>query len=154
MKYYEGHESVYRKIEKEGKSSWGEGQSVNGLDFEESKKIDLLNELFSRYSLPASSYAMDLGCGTGPVSHYLSQKGFRTYGIDVSPTAIEIAQKLAAERGLDNVTFEVKDIVNYPNPKPTFDLVVDASCLHCIVFDEDRHKVLSNIKDRSCITNQ
>lgn len=43
---------------------------------------------------------LDLGCGVGGVSLELAARGFSCVGVDLCPTAIEIATALAAKRGL------------------------------------------------------
>ncbi|OFZ81636.1 MAG: hypothetical protein A2583_10065 [Bdellovibrionales bacterium RIFOXYD1_FULL_53_11] len=48
---------------------------------------------------------LDVGMGEGANSVYLAQKGFEVKGFDVSSTAVEHAQKMAAETG---VTIESK----------------------------------------------
>jgi SAM-dependent methyltransferase len=147
VKYYDGHESVYQKIEQTGKTSWAERTGGEGMACDDQTMRLLLDEVFTKITFAGPTpYALDLGCGTGPFSAYLVERGFRTYGIDVSATAIKIAQRLAAEKGQTESQFAVADIVNYPNPEPAFDLIVDARCLHCLVFDEDRAKALVNIR--------
>ena len=43
---------------------------------------------------------LDIGCGSGGTLVYLAERGFRCTGVDVAPTAIEIARERAAERGV------------------------------------------------------
>ena len=44
---------------------------------------------------------LDAGCGTGEHTILAALHGARALGIDVSPRAIEIARRKAAERGID-----------------------------------------------------
>src|SRR5687767_2872810 len=53
---------------------------------------------------------LDVGCGEAAVSLHLAERGFTTVGLDLSPTAIELAKAEAAKRGLANASFEVADI--------------------------------------------
>src|SRR5271165_4247572 len=53
---------------------------------------------------------LDVGCGEGAISLYLAERGYRTVGLDLSPTAIELARAETAKRGLTTATFEVADI--------------------------------------------
>ncbi|KAK9061350.1 hypothetical protein SSX86_018531 [Deinandra increscens subsp. villosa] len=68
---------------------------------------------------------VDVGCGIGGSSRYLSRKyGAECYGITLSPVQAERAQALAAAQGLgDKVSFEVADALNQPFPDGKFDLV-------------------------------
>ena len=53
---------------------------------------------------------LDVGCGEAALSLDLAERGYTTVGLDISPTAIELARAEAAKRGLVNATFEVVDI--------------------------------------------
>src|ERR1700741_2633552 len=45
---------------------------------------------------------LDVGCGEAAVDLYLAERGFTTVGLDLSPTAIELAKPEAPKRGLTN----------------------------------------------------
>ncbi|KAJ9540151.1 hypothetical protein OSB04_026657 [Centaurea solstitialis] len=68
---------------------------------------------------------VDVGCGIGGSSRYLSRKyGAECYGITLSPVQAERGQSLAAAQGLANkVSFQVADALNQPFPDGKFDLV-------------------------------
>ena len=89
---------------------------------------------------------MDLGCGTGTTAFKMAEMGLSVTGIDISPTAIEMARDLATQQNL-NINFKVGDILQLENLNQKFDVIYDSHCLHCIVFEEDRRKVLSGVKD-------
>ena len=55
--------------------------------------------------------AVDVGCGAGNYAVWLAEQGFWVTGIDISPMAIELAAKLARERGVD-CRFLVGDLTN------------------------------------------
>lgn len=82
--------------------------------------------------------ALDLGCGTGKKSIYLAKNGFeKAVGVDISPSAIEIAKRNAEEENISNISFEVCDITDLSflgNEK--FDFVLDWAALHCISEDK------------------
>ena len=58
--------------------------------------------------------------------------GFTTVGLDLSPTAIELANAEAAKRGLSNATFEVADISSFSGYDARFDTIVDSTLFHSI----------------------
>ncbi|KAL4576734.1 hypothetical protein LXL04_012833 [Taraxacum kok-saghyz] len=68
---------------------------------------------------------VDVGCGIGGSSRYLSRKyGAVCVGITLSPVQAQRANALAAAQGLANkVSFEVADALNQPFPDGKFDLV-------------------------------
>src|SRR6201989_1493524 len=45
---------------------------------------------------------LDAGCGEAATALVLAERGFTTVGLDQSPTAIELARREAAKRGLTN----------------------------------------------------
>lgn len=79
---------------------------------------------------------LDVGCGEGAISLYLAERGHTTVGLDLSPTAIDLARRDAAERGLSNATFEVADISSFasypPGSEGRFDTIVDSTLFHSI----------------------
>lgn len=86
---------------------------------------------------------LDVACGGGWVSHYLSKMGYWTYGIDISADFVELAaQRLSSDAGLSVSAeqaaqrFSVVDIETTPLPADlhgTFDFVWLESCLHHFV---------------------
>ncbi|KAD7479893.1 hypothetical protein R6Q59_008725 [Mikania micrantha] len=68
---------------------------------------------------------VDVGCGIGGSSRYVSRKyGAECCGITLSPVQAERAQALATAQGLANkVSFQVADALNQPFPDGKFDLV-------------------------------
>jgi SAM-dependent methyltransferase len=76
---------------------------------------------------------LDAGCGTGEHTILGARRGARALGIDVSPRAIEIARRKAAERGVD-ATFRVFDALRLVGLGEAFDTIVDSGLFH--VFDD------------------
>jgi 2-heptyl-1-hydroxyquinolin-4(1H)-one methyltransferase len=75
---------------------------------------------------------LDVGCGEAAVSLYLAERGFTTVGLDLSPTAIELAKAEAAKRGLANASFEVADISAFTGYDGRFGTIVDSTLFHSI----------------------
>jgi len=72
--------------------------------------------------------ALVLGCGTGTNAVYLAGKGFEVTGVDVAPTALVLAERLAAEAKV-RVRWLVADVVSLPDIG-SFDLIFDRGCYH------------------------
>lgn len=70
------------------------------------------------------SSVLDLCCGAGRHSIFLARSGFEVYGIDLSDTAINIAQTLAQSEGLSCVKFTVGDMRAIQFPDCYMDAVV------------------------------
>ena len=75
-----------------------------------------------------------MGCGTGEHTILAARRGADALGIDVSPRAIEIAQRKADERGVDT-TFKVLDAMRLDTLGESFDTILDSGLFH--VFDDD-----------------
>jgi 2-heptyl-1-hydroxyquinolin-4(1H)-one methyltransferase len=73
---------------------------------------------------------LDAGCGEAAVSLYLAERGFTTVGLDMSPTAIDLARAEAARRGLANATFDVADISAFTGYDGRFGTIVDSTLFH------------------------
>jgi len=72
---------------------------------------------------------IDVGCGTGREVIYLAQQGFDGTGVDISPTAIGMAQKAAQAAGVQ-ATFIVDDLTALSKVKGQFDLILDYGALN------------------------
>jgi 2-heptyl-1-hydroxyquinolin-4(1H)-one methyltransferase len=75
---------------------------------------------------------LDVGCGEAAVSLHVAERGFTTVGLDLSPTAIELAKAEAAKRGLTNASFEVADISAFTGYDGKFGTIVDSTLFHSI----------------------
>jgi SAM-dependent methyltransferase len=75
---------------------------------------------------------LDVGCGEAAVDLYLAERGFTTVGLDLSPTAIELAKAEAAKRGFTNASFEVADISAFTGYDGRFGTIVDSTLFHSI----------------------
>ena len=143
--YYEFHEQAYQNIKSNGYISWDRSTDIDEILPPETEEF-LMMVIQSHFPIVQDLMALDLGCGTGTSSFYFAKKGFKTTGIDISATAIELAQNLSRQQDLE-VDFKVGDVLYLKGLGQKFDLIYDSHCLHCIVFDEDRKKVLHGIHD-------
>ncbi|MEA2316585.1 MAG: hypothetical protein QOD44_774 [Solirubrobacteraceae bacterium] len=62
---------------------------------------------------PREARVLELGCGAGAnlAGIAAADPGVRAVGVDLAPTAVEVARAGAAAAGLDNVTFDVGDVL-------------------------------------------
>jgi 2-heptyl-1-hydroxyquinolin-4(1H)-one methyltransferase len=75
---------------------------------------------------------LDVGCGEAAMSLRLAELGYTTVGLDLSPTAIELARAEAERRGLTNAAFEVADISDFGGYDGRFGTIVDSTLFHSI----------------------
>lgn len=145
MRYYEGHESAYQKLQKEGSHSWDEYRKQSE-GFDSFCLRGFLEKALARCEFSRREpSALEIGCGTGPASCFLARKGFRVDGIDISETAVAIARKKAEDRAL-KIAYRAGDVCRDALGEGVYNLIVDGHCLHCIVFEDDRLKALANIR--------
>src|SRR5215467_15565721 len=75
---------------------------------------------------------LDVGCGEAAISLHLAERGYTTVGLDLSPTAIDLARRAAQRRGLTNASFEVADISSFTGYDGRFGTIVDSTLFHSI----------------------
>jgi SAM-dependent methyltransferase len=95
-------------------------------------------------ALEAGASVLDLGCGRGRALVLLAERypSSSFHGYDLSGDAIAFGREQAADRGLDNVTFEQRDLSTFDlDAEPaTFDYVVTFDAVH------DQAKPLAMLK--------
>jgi SAM-dependent methyltransferase len=89
---------------------------------------------------------VDVGCGTGEHTIYLSALGYDVHGLDSSPRAVEQARANAAARNVE-VHFQVADALALSDDT-TYDTVIDSALFHIFVAD-DRARYVRNLH-RAC----
>ncbi len=75
--------------------------------------------------LPAGT-ALDAGCGTGADAVWLAQQGWQVTAVDISPTVVSRAERLAADHPADvaaRITWAVADLTVW-EPPVQYDLVI------------------------------
>ena len=98
-----------------------------GAPWESGPRPELV-ELIESGRIPPGR-AIDLGCGTGADSIYLAAQGFEVTGVDLSPVAIEKAERQAAEVGR-HPRFVTADLLALPEDiGGPFDFLFDGGTL-------------------------
>jgi methyl halide transferase len=91
-----------------------------------------------------SCKALDIGCGTGDNSIWLSQKNFQVIGIDISEIAIQKAIEKASKANVE-CTFIVIDFLTNKIEGAPFGFVFDRGCFHSLGSDEERKSFAENV---------
>jgi SAM-dependent methyltransferase len=91
-----------------------------------------------------SGRVLDVGCGTGEHAMLAAGLGLASMGIDSSPTAIGIARRKAAERGL-GVRFAVHSALDLGALGEQFDTVLDSALFH-VFGDEERRRYVDSLR--------
>lgn len=87
------------------------------------------NRLLELAALEPGERVLDIACGTGlvtfPAAKAIAPNG-EIVGTDISDTMVETCRKLAAERGLNNASFERMEAEALTAPDDSFDVVLCA----------------------------
>lgn len=85
----------------------------------------------------APKTALDIGCGTGQLTRELWHRGFKTIGIDVSNTAIEIAQSATTtpKESLDYIPLNIEQDSTSSLPLQPYGLI---TCKLVYAFIQDK----------------
>jgi SAM-dependent methyltransferase len=90
-----------------------------------------------------SGQLLDSGCGTGEQTLLAASHGADALGVDLSPTAIELARAKAADRDL-SAHFEIRDALTLSGLGRQFDTIIDSGVFH--VFDDaDRPRYVASL---------
>jgi len=100
------------------KNNWDKRYADDGCEEYRNPSSLLIDWLGGR--LPGK--VLDLACGTGRNAFYLAEKGYDVTAIDISPVAIERAEKMAREKGL-NIHWVIADLDDYAIPGH-YDLII------------------------------
>jgi len=102
------------------------------------------NELCSTLEISKESHVLDVACGTGTTSLYLSDKyDCQVTGFDISGGLIDIANRSLEEDNRNGkIKFEVASALEIPYPDNTFDVVISQAFF--ILIDE-KEKALKEI---------
>lgn len=113
MNYFSNWDKFY-KLKPQG-GQWG--NHLNGPD-------EHVKRLFDVIPIKHNSYILDSGCADGKNTVYIKNLGHKVHGIDISPTVIDrVSKNVDAE-------FSVQDCKQTIFENKTFDVIVDAGCLH------------------------
>jgi ubiquinone/menaquinone biosynthesis C-methylase UbiE len=76
---------------------------------------------------PRCRRALDVGCGQGTLARQLAQRCDEVVGIDLDHEALAHARAAASEA---NLSFVEGDVMTYPFPDESFDLITAVATLH------------------------
>ncbi|RYY01125.1 MAG: class I SAM-dependent methyltransferase [Gammaproteobacteria bacterium] len=140
--YQKGNENIDHSVVESFGEEWKKFHrfSDKEIDTDAKKYFDIVtDEMLNR-----NSYAVDLGCGTGRWTKYLSEKAGFIEAIDPSE-AIFAADKLIGP--IPNVRLTKASIENTPFPDETFDFGMSIGVLHHIPNTEKAlHDCVKKIK--------
>jgi ubiquinone/menaquinone biosynthesis C-methylase UbiE len=103
-----------------------EGQQLNKYPWSDVVSFVFRNR--PRDLANAEISVLEVGCGSGPNLMFLAAEGFRTFGLEASPAAVEVAkQRLSAKNLAAEVV--VGDFTRLPFDDDSLDLVIDRAAV-------------------------
>ncbi len=119
------------------------GKDMQQHGFAEVSHVD---HLIRVTGISPTSRVLDLGCGSGMISEYVSDfTGAHVTGIDYVPFAIQEAHQRTATKS-DRLQFEVMDIARLDFPPETFDVVVAIDTLYFRPLTESLPRLVKVLK--------
>jgi len=78
------------------------------------------------FLLPTLKYKkiLDVGCGSGIISHFLTKHAEEVYGIDICPNRLRFINIIKEKENIRNLILIGADIFSLPFPDNTFDLII------------------------------
>lgn len=86
----------------------------------------------SRAAFRPTDHVLEIGCGTGTTALEHANDVATIHAIDISPEMIRIARQKAYDAGIENVTFDVSDIVALSATDTRYDVIMAHSILHLL----------------------
>ncbi len=134
---YIGHDVAYRRRREKGMAGWDDGTSLR-------QTLEVIENFLRDAGLPTEGSMLELGCGAGDLMLPWAMRGYKVYGVDVSPYAIEWARQKFSQAGLDGQFFVGDVTQELELGISPVDLVLDGHCLHCIIGKDHRQAFLAN----------
>ncbi|MBN1217339.1 MAG: class I SAM-dependent methyltransferase [Anaerolineae bacterium] len=113
----------------------------------ETKHLDWVNtkvaENTKKY-LNGSDSVLEIGCGTGTITIEIADKVKEIHAIDISSKMLEIAERKAGERKIENIDFSQSTIFVERYKRESYDVILAFNVLH---YFEDTQKVMKRINE-------
>lgn len=96
-------------------------------------------------ALPTLHFA-EMGCGAGPNLVWLAEKGIRVSGVDISPTALELARSNLERSGFSDRIGELVEasVADVPMPTGSLDGIIE-SCVYQHLSRDDRVQAFAEV---------
>jgi uncharacterized protein len=129
------------------------GQSLSATNLEENSELQKIKlnlerkKIQSVINIKSTDICLDLGCGLGYWTEFISQKSKKVMGVDYSQKMIKIAQNNARKKDIQNVEYICSDASEYSNEN-VFDFIFISGLL-LYLSDLDMRALVKNINNFS-----
>jgi 2-polyprenyl-3-methyl-5-hydroxy-6-metoxy-1,4-benzoquinol methylase len=121
-------------------------RSAKGYENREIKWEKIYNKAVeeTKKYLSKSNVLLDYACGAGVITAQIAGCVRKTHAIDISSKMLEVAERMANERKIENITFLKTNIFDERFEKESFDVITAFNILHLL---EDVHKAVDKISE-------
>lgn len=123
------------KIYQDNLKFWDSAWKRVSKPHKELPRLPYIHEITRKLKKYQVKKVLDLGCGSGWLSIFMTKYGFEVTGIDIAKPAIELGKVWASEDNV-NVNFLIGDVLNLPFKEGSFDAVVCNSTLEHFRLDQ------------------
>jgi len=117
-----------------------EGIDPQSYDFSKGKPASALGDFCVNY-LKEEAAVLDLGCGGGRNAHYLAERGYKVYGLDIAAAAVDFCRKRFARFNLPG-TFRQGTFDDIPFPDGFFSAVICIDALDHVTLETAKTSIL------------
>lgn len=97
---------------------------------------------------PRGAKVLECAGGTGELSFAVSLKAASVLCTDNSEKMLSVARKKAEKKGIDNISFERRNIYHLDDPDETYDIVIAGNVLHLLDDPESAVRELYRVTKR------
>lgn len=131
------------------KNFYEETPFPNYDDFDSIQSLEEKAEcsLFARMlnqQIPKNARVIEIGCGTGQLTNYLSICGRKVIGIDITENSLKLAQDFSQRFGLSSEFIQM-DLFDLTFPEESFDFVICSGVLHHTRDTREGFKAISKL---------
>ena len=93
--------------------------------------LDYIPDIPKSFQDHNCKHILDIACGSGWLCYYLAEHGLKATGVDISETAIKLAEQVREERPDAEVAFTKGDMLDLNFPENNFDgILINAAFEH------------------------
>lgn len=118
------------------RKDWDKRYDENDLPWDSGRPDASLTNMLCRWP-SCTGKALEIGCGTGTNAVWLAEQGFEVTAMDISTSAIAIAEKRCAEKEVQ-CRLLADDFLSCSLEAAQFDLIFDRGCFHSVNGEEER----------------
>ena len=120
------------------KKHWDKRYEADELPWDTGRPDTYLVRMVSRWP-QCEGRVLDIGCGTGSNAIWLAEQGFQVTGMDISSSAVKIAEQRAAEKEV-SCSLEAANFFDCQLPENEFSFVFDRGCFHANAAEQAREQ--------------